>query len=356
MSPSSLLCGWAKEVELPWLHFNPDTLRLELVVDNYLLSMYRSCPAYFMLTAIEGWHKRSISGDTKREWALDFGILFHKMMELYYRDFKKPDFVLTDFAIKCAHEQWVKMNMDVHLNHKECQQMGGYPGFAGMLIQYASQFHAENERMRILATEVAFGKNKEVPIFVEGQATTITCPSDIFLSGRMDIIADDGFNIFPVDHKTLGSFRGDPLNRFVADDGPTGYIFSLNTILPTIIPEELILKRRCNQIQMNLISKAVPKEGSRFKRLPLLKSSSQLESYRERVIQTCNHLLADLELYVRGISVPRDTSKCSNWYFKDCTFVDVHRQADASGEKATLNNGFVQLPIWDTEAVAPVED
>jgi hypothetical protein len=245
--------------------------------------------------------------------------------------------------------------------------MGGYPGFAGMLIQYATQFKAENERMNILATEVPFGKNKEVPIFQNiylpdrthesmGSIPGYYCEADIFLSGRLDIIADDGYHILPIDHKTMGRFQGDPLNRFVNDDGPTGYIYALNTILPTIIPEDLLLKRQCNQIQMNLISKAVPKEGSRFKRLSLYKSTDQLEAYRLRTIQTVNHMLSDLELYIRGIGVPRDTSKCSNWYFNTCTFMDVHRQASKDAELATLQNGFIKLPIWNTEAVASIEN
>jgi hypothetical protein len=358
MTPSPQLLEWIEQKELPWIRISDG--ELEIIIDNYLASMYRACPAYFMLVAVEGWHRKSISGDTKREWALDFGILFHKLMEVYYRDFRKPDFDLTDFAIKQAHHYWVEMNMDVHLNHKECQAMGGYPGFAGMLIQYATQFKAENEKIRILATEVSFGRNREVPIYVKEHSgiynSSIYCPANIYLAGRMDIIGDDGYFIFPVDHKTCGSFRGDPLNRFVADDGPTGYIFSLNSILPTYVPEELILKRQCTQIQMNLISKAVPKEGSRFKRLPLRRTTAQLEAYRVRMIQTCNHLLEDLELFVRGLSVPRDTSKCGNWYFRECSFLDVHRQSDEAGELATLKNGFVQLPIWNTEEVAPVED
>lgn len=358
--PSQQLIEWVKERKLPWIYYDESTGRLTLVIDNYLLSMYRSCAAHFMLVAVDGWHRKSISQDVQREWALDFGILFHKMMELYYRDFQKPDFDLKDFAIKAAAEEWYSMKMDVHLNHKECQAMGGYPGFAGMMIQYATQFKAENERLRVLATEVPFGRNKEVPIFSQFHRATskdsgevIWCEADIYLAGRLDIIADDGFHILPLDHKTMGSFRGDPLSRFVVDDGPTGYVFALNAILPQIMPDSVErLKRECNQIQMNLISKAIPKEGSRFKRFPLYKTSDQLESYRLRVIQTCNHLLSDLKLVARGLGVPRDTSKCSNWYFRDCPFLDVHRQASRDAEQATLNNGFIQLPIWNTEEVA----
>jgi hypothetical protein len=363
--PSTQLIQFVQENPLPWLHYDEEIGRLVFTIDNYLLSSYRGCAQYFIRLALEGWHQKAITGAPERNWALDFGILFHKMMEVYYKTFRSEGFELQKFAIETASKYWVEMKMDVHLSHKQCQEMGGYPGFAGMMIQYATQFAAENEHLRVLATEVAFGKNKEVPIYVEHDNATWNsvafnlscyCAADIYLSGRLDIIADDGFHIIPLDHKTMGSFRGDPLMRFVNDDGPTGYIFALNTILPRIVPPELILKRQCNMISMNLISKAVPKEGSRFKRLPLLKSTAQLESYRQRVIGTCNNLLADLDSYVRGLGVPRDTSHCSNWYFRQCPYLDVCRQADKAGEEATLKNGFLKLPIWDTEAVQGVED
>jgi PD-(D/E)XK nuclease superfamily len=364
MTPSTQLISWVQENPLPWLRYDEEAGRLIFTVDNTLLSDYRACAQHFIRLYVEGWRPKNInSGAPERNWALDFGTLFHRMMEHYYKHFRDENFDLNSFAIATASAEWMAMDMNVHLQHKECQAMGGYPGFAGMLIQYATQFKAENEHIRVLATEVAFGKNKEVPLYVfdtpKPQRSSISdlwSPADIYLSGRLDIIADDGYHILPLDHKTMGSFRGDPLVRFINDDGPTGYIYALNTILPSIVPPEFILKRECNQISMNLISKAVPKEGSRFKRLPIRKSTAQLEAYRQRTVNTCNRLLADLDSYVRALGVPRDTSHCSNWYFKTCYYADVCRQSDKDGEEATLKNGFIKLPIWDTEAVQGVED
>lgn len=366
MRLSPRLLAFIESAGLPWISLSPSSGRVEIVIDNYLLSMYRSCPAHFMLSAVEGWRKRSaIKGATgeAREWPLDFGTLFHRLMEEYYQTYKSPTFSLEDFAIKKALAHWQDMKMDVHLGHKECQEMAGYPGFAAMLIGYANQFRAENETLRVIATEVSFGKAKEVPIFEwrkaeedESVANEIIpwSPANIWLSGRIDIVADDGAFIVPLDHKTVGNFYKDPMNRFLADDGPTGYIYALNKLLPTLIPEELRLKRSCNRVLMNLISKKIPKEGSRFKRLPIFKGEAALHSYRQRVISTCNRLLSDLELYIRGFSVPRDTSKCANWYFRDCAFIDVHRQQDSQGESATLQNGYIKLPIWNTESIQPL--
>jgi hypothetical protein len=362
MKPSTELIQFVMGAKLPWLYYDEGRGRLVLIIDNHLLSTYRRCPQYFMHYAVVGIRRKAQTGAPEREWFFDFGILFHKMMEEYYRNnyFKNSEFSLEKFAIDRAFYWWNEMNMNVHLTHEQCQQMGGYPGFAGMLVQYATQFKKENENLRVLQTEVAFGKNKVVPIYVwesdHDDPDGLFCHADIYLAGRYDIIADDGFYIIPLDHKTLSSFRGDPMSRFIIDDGPTGYIYALNKILPTIkeIPPELILKRKCNRISMNLISKSVPKEGSRFKRLPIYKSEAQLEAYRQRQIATCNDLLGDLDAYVRSLGVPRDTSKCTAFYFigNYCQYFDVCRQADKESEQATIQNGYQKLPIWNTESLA----
>ena len=360
IKPSTQLIDFVCEAQLPWISYSEERGRLVLVIDNHLLSTYRACPQYFMNYAVEGWRKRSEFGPgVEKNWFLDFGILFHKMMEEYYRSFREESFTLESFAIDSAFKHWDEMGMDQHLSHKEAQEMGGYPGFAGMLIQYAVQFKAENERLRVISTEIAFGKKHEVPIYEWGgpeSDSPLFCHADIYLAGRIDILADDGIYILPMDHKTMGIFPKDPTIRFHTDDGPTGYVYAMNKILPRIISPELILKRQCNKILMNLISKRVPKEGSRFKRLPLFKSEAMLEAYRQRQIGTVNNLLSDLDSYVRSLGVQRDSSKCYNWYYKDCAYLDVCRQQDASAEQATLQNGFTKLKIWDTEALNDITE
>ena len=365
--PSTSLLNYVQEAQLPWISYNESIGRLELFVDNYMLSAYRACPAYFFLRDVEGWHRRSEEAPegveaAERKWYLDFGILWHSMMEEFYSSFQSPKFSLEDFAIHKADYYWHKLQMQQHEGHPECQKIGGYLGFAGMLVAYAVQFSAENEKLTPIASEVAFGRKKEIPIYVSTGIDGIDEPAlwssaDIYLSGRLDLIFDDGNHILPMDHKTMGSFRGDPMARFLCDDGPTGYIYALNKMLPSLpgITEEVITKRSCNMISMNLIRKGeAPKNDprqSRFKRAPIYKSSEALESYRLRMIATCNHLIGDLEMYVRSYSVPRNTNSCTNWYFTTCPYFDIHRQQSADAEQKTLQTGYVKLPIWNTEKV-----
>ena len=371
--PSSQLIEWVLEREdpLPWITYNEQIGRLELFMDNYMLSSYRVCPAYFFLRDVEGWHPRSALPGTEntaeRKWFLDFGILWHAMMEEFYATFRSPAFSLEAFAIHTADEYWHKLEMDQHLGHPECQAIGGYLGFAGMLVAYAVQFSAENEKLIPIASEIGFGRKKEVPLYVDdplavNEPAGLWSSADIYLSGRLDLIFDDGYHILPMDHKTMGSFRGDPMAKFLCDDGPTGYIYALNKILPSLpgIGDEVATKRECNMISMNLIRKGeAPKADprqSRFKRMPIYKSSEALEAYKLRMIATCNHLINDLEMYVRGYSVPRNTNSCTNWYHTTCQYFDIHRQQSTDAERKTLATGYVKLPIWDTEKVGSIEN
>jgi hypothetical protein len=142
--------------------------------------------------------------------------------------------------------------------------------------------------------------------------------------------------------------------QFETEEGPTGYIYALSKILPQFVPEDQLLKRDCSKILMNLIQKkpaSTPQE--RFKRVPIRKTSQQLEDYKYRMCHTVKHLLLDLEQYVTGWAVPRNTTACTNWHMTTCAFRDVCRQSSREAEQATLNNGFLKLPIWDTETVKP---
>src|SRR5882672_1698268 len=116
------------------------------------------------------------------------------MFELYYRDFRRPDFDVTKWATERTLKEWNEMKMDVHAEHKEYKLIGGVHGLIGMLIQYSVVMTPVNEKLRVLGSEISFGKAKEVPLY---QGPDL----EIYLSGRMDLIVDDGFFICPMDHK-----------------------------------------------------------------------------------------------------------------------------------------------------------
>jgi len=349
MKPSVELLEFLTRNPLPWMYWDEQKQKLIVVVDNHLLQTYRNCSQHFVYGNVFGLQKKGIrvEGERQRSWYLDFGILLHKMFEIYYQDFRKPGFDLWPWATDRAVAEWHEAKMDEHCEHKEYKLIGGMHGFVGLLAQYGTVMTPQNEKLRILGAEVSFGRNGEVPLYIGEEI-------EIYLAGRMDLIVDDGYFICPMDHKTMGTFRGDPGLQFETEEGPVGYIFALSKILPTLVPEEQLLKRDCSKILMNLIQKKpTTNPEERFKRVPIRKSAEQLEAYRNRMINTVHHLVDDMELVAAQMPVPRNTTACVNWHYGVCDYRDVCRQGSTDGELATLKNGFVQLPIWNTEEVAP---
>lgn len=331
------------------MHWDKKKQKLIVVVDNHLMQTYRACPGNFFLANVEGYHKKSAlrEDDKERIWNLDFGIVLHKMIEIYYQNFRNQGFDPDFWAVERAVKEWQGMRMDVHAEDKEFKLIGGMHGFVGLCTQFATVFTPQNEKLRILGSEISFGRAKEVPIFIGKYL-------EIYLAGRMDLIIDDGYFICPMDHKSEGLFRGDPGLKYETDEGPTGYVYALSKILPSIVPAGEILKRDCSKILMNLIQKKpTDNPAERFKRVPVRKTAWQLEQYRVRMCSTVVHIIEDMERYVIGISPYRNTMMCSNWFHRDCVYRDVHRQQSREAELSTLSNGYIKLPIWNTEEVKP---
>lgn len=350
--------------DLHWITLNETTGIYELVLDNQMFSTFRQCPAHFVEAYIKGL---SLKGEGSRAWPLDFGIIFHKMMEEYYMTFRNPTFDMQKWGIGQAQALWVDMNMDFHSEHKEFKSIGGMAGFCGMLIGYTMRFGPDNERLRVIGTEISFGKAKEVflgSIWVERiDLTRIIVPQDkitvpwlnCYLSGRIDVLVDDGNFICPLDHKTMGSFRSDPTMKFGMDEGPTGYIYAVSKILPEFLKsigkEDVLIKRSTNKIIMNYISKSIPKEGERFKRDSIMKTTEQLEAYRQRMLLTSEDIFRMLVRFADTGYVWRDTSKCNNWFMHDCLYLPIHRQNSRANELVMINSMYEKNKIWNTEEV-----
>jgi hypothetical protein len=355
----------ASNPSIHWIKLNEQIGIYDLVLDNQMFSTFRSCPSYFIEAYVNGYVPK---GEGGRVWFLDFGIVFHKMIELYYTHFRESSFNIQDWAFKTLIEEWNKAEMDYHSEHKEYKAIGGLMGFAGLLIAYATRYAPDNERLRVIGTEISFGHAKEVRLGHIGASQyemessaggRYTVTTDIwlncYLSGRIDVLVDDGKSICPLDHKTMASFRFDPSLRFETDEGPTGYIYAVNQILSSFIQSKSLdpslMRRDCNKIIMNFISKSIPKEGERFKRMPVMKTTEQLESYRLRMLSTAEDIFRAMIRYTSTGVATRDTSKCTNWFMKECLYLPAHRQNSKANEFMILNTFFEKKDIWNTEEV-----
>jgi hypothetical protein len=338
----------SRNKSIHWISLNEETGIYEMFLDNSIMSSYRSCPQSFIYAWVEGYQSLG------RSWILDFGSVFHKMIEKYYQTFRNPDFDLAQWAVVDGLQAWNEYGMYAHSHVKEFTTVGGARGFCTLLAAYGARFSSDNERLRIIGTEIPFGKKKEVPLGHVTSAISGIPFLDCYLSGRIDVLVDDRDSICPLDHKTKGTLRNDPSKSYEMDEGPTGYIYAVSKIVPALIAElglgEELLKRRCNKILMNYVSKApLPDPNERFRRLPILKTQYQLEEYRKRMLVAAEGIFRTLLNHATGATVSRDTSKCTMMYGSDCPYIAIDRQGSRENELIVINSAFKTGPIWNTE-------
>ena len=372
------------EKKLHWLQFGEDGV-LEIYLDNHMLQTFRMCEARFFEEFVEGYKPK---GSLGRIWFLDFGVCVHKAVEIYYRDRKKGAFDLMGWISKIARQIWDEKDMEYWANedlwkgHKynSYKDLGGFLGFCGLLFQYAQYFSIENERFRVIGTELYFGKNKEVPLLdvcplsLNAHAKICDCgwPFRLYLAGKIDLLVDDGYSIGPMDHKTSRDFMGkNPTINYEIQEGMTGYVFAAKAILANFnkytnsehnIPHEVPVGRQVNKIWMNFlqVKPAKANMADRFKRVPLYKTDEELEMYRQRQISTAARIYQLLENYKEptdsnstGLQPFYNHMACTNWMHRNCLFQPVHRQNSRQNQLTILNVDFVkdQSGVWNPESV-----
>lgn len=357
---ASLISNLAEN--LHWFEIGQDGV-IELYLDNHMMQTFRACEAYFM----EAFIKKC--GSSHQVWFLSLGVAVHKMVEIYYLTRNKPGFTLENWAKGNGVHIWNALNMDQFKELDEYKNLGGLIGFLGLLVEYAAYFTHDNERFRVVGTELYFGKGKEVllnkidpvPMYDEcGQY-----PFRLYLAGKIDLLMDDGEAICPMDHKTFKNFMGkNPQLSYELNDGLTGYVFAARKLVQKFNAEnsdgQKIERKLANKIWMNYIQiSRVGKDktsADRFKRMPLYKTDQQLEDYRQRQMRTGQNILS-LLLNRPNIEAKfnptYNTNMCSNWMHRECPFKQVHR-LDSNSHDLILKSNFVTKE-WKPEEPSEID-
>lgn len=345
-------CHWIEKI---------DEYHYELYLDHHMLSTFRQCEQYFVHTMIEGWkHKSELR---KMPWFFAIGIAVHDAVEYLYA--KKQDGVFDHYRYATWLMQlWKDKNMDwyasspIESEQKAFKALAGLDGFVALMIQYVEFYNEDRERMRPIATEVAFGRGKEaplgsfkIPIYSDDCDFKIACEFphvtvDCFLAGRIDFLMDNGRIIGPVDHKTTGFFDGDQLGKYDPQEGMTGYIYTSKKVIEHNFPE-IAKERDTNSMWMNFISLNQNVDANkRFKRLPLRKTDWQLEEYRKRQLRTFEKIF---DLIYNEKDPDWNTNICSNMFRRDCQFKAVHRQRSLDNAFLIMSQDFQIAPIWNAD-------
>lgn len=330
-----------------WIQLGEDGV-VEMFLDHHALSTFRQCEAAFELSMMANLRP------SRKSWNLEFGIVFHKMIEDFYELKRKNEFDLTAWLAQ-AVTYWQQYQMEEQFSeHKMYKTLGGVFGFVTMMAQYSEHFANEVDRLRVIGIEITFGKKREVPLGAftaspslsfGAQHTTIRC----YLTGRIDFLMDNGSAIGPLDHKTTAFFKGDPSSTYDPQEGMTGYVYAVNKIMQQEEFKPLLANRKVDRIWMNF-AQVSPQDDplKRFKRVPVFKTDWQLEEYRQRQLRTFHKIY---DMLILGERPDWNTSVCANMFHSDCQFKNAHRQNTASAMLNILKTDFsIQAP-WNPETV-----
>src|SRR5271156_3777109 len=175
-----------------WFKIGEDGV-VELYLDHHSLATFRSCEASFELSMMANIKSKH------RSWNLEFGIVFHSAVEMFYTMKRDDCFDMNKWLTVCV-SLWREANIDEQFSeHKMYQSLGGLEGFFAMMAQYADHFAAEVDRLRGIGIEIHFGKKKEVPLGTfetterDGELVLPRqVPVRCYLTGRIDFLMDSG--------------------------------------------------------------------------------------------------------------------------------------------------------------------
>ena len=140
-----------------WINIGEDGV-VEMFLDHHSLATFRSCEASFELSMMAGIKASA------RSWNLEFGIIWHKLIEDFYT-MKRDECFDFEALMRSAVLLWENKRMEEQFSeHKMYKVLGGLPGLIAMLGQYADHFAADVERHRVIVIEITFGKKREVPV------------------------------------------------------------------------------------------------------------------------------------------------------------------------------------------------
>lgn len=320
----------------------------ELYADNHMLYHLRLCEAYFVESFLNNLQPKG-----ERSWSLEFGVWFHSVMEEFYNkqeyhDQNKDSAYMCSDLVDFATKVWLQNDMNFFSKnpnyYKVCAKIGGLTGAIQLVVDYWRMYGEGRDNLKIIGTELAFGRGKEVPILSE-PLPQYGIPFRCYYSGRMDAIGDDIQSIFPVDHKTTSTIGPNTGRDFKPHEGMQGYVYALSKIAKTFFPQ---LQRYCNKAIVNHVQvNYVADYTKRFKRTTIIYSPLELEQWRQRAIRSFKVLW---ELCVNEEEPYWNTQTCHNIYNYPCPFRTLHEQ-DPINREAYIQAHYIKIEPWDTAEV-----
>jgi PD-(D/E)XK nuclease superfamily len=307
-----------------WCKYDPETNTVSLYLDHHMLSTLRTCESKFVLE-----HILNIRPKGHKAWHLIFGAWMHYCFEKYYNHLKDNNGQPIDIGefLRYGREMWDIMKLDAYKEEKKYIEISGWDGASALLVEYWAIY--QEQRMRVVATEIPFGIEEAVWLdsFSITESDENLLIVKCYLTGRIDLLVDNGSTIGPVDHKHTHIFRGDEWTKFNPQDGITGYIYATSFILAKYFPD---YKYSATvgwifHIQGKSPSYKNVKKGElakpRFKASRVDKNPQQLADFAARQVTTFKRVCS---LLFNNESPQWNTNNCHFMFGRKCEYLPIH--------------------------------
>ena len=302
-----------------------------LVLDNTKRSQFVTCDrrGYWQFKR----HLKPTQGST----ALRYGIVWHAIMEGFYRYIEEHGWTrdggAVEAAINAAKKSWAEESLkqsffDDYRTLENCLQS---------FLAYLAHFNHDEGMLKVTHVERKFKilmklseREKELFPFVAEQG--------VIFAGRLDagVLLDD--RPWQVEHKSTGQALSVQRSRLHRNPQNIGYAYADRCISGEPSEGCLIVLHHLSAYKSKKTETwGAPKID--FDRVPQIYTDGDLEAWRESFLDNANKILHNEE---RGIW-PMQEDNC--YQYGQCTFTNLCEQNAPLGKEIT--EGFFEDEPWD---------
>ncbi len=297
----------------PYPDVTTDPDKKILVVDNYQLSMFQTCPSKYDLRMNHKWTTR------RQGAALGFGQLLHLGLEVWYASHD------IEAAIQMIKDNWPPNHPpDDFRNMEKC---------ISVMREYVQCYPSELFRVVGHGTDQPMLEvNFTLPLLgADGSHLQTFDGHKIYYGGIFDMLMDFNGQLYVVDHKTTTQLGDYYFEQYKPNNQITGYIWGAGHLTD----------RRVGGAMINAIG-LMKKSPTKFKRHYTVRSPEDIADWVVSVQHVCNLL----RIAHNTGEWPKFTSACT--LYGRCEFHSVHVLSGADHQQRYLETMFTQ-ETWDHE-------
>lgn len=298
----------------PFLNPNVDGEDRVMVVDNFQLSMFQTCPAKYWLRIMNGWKPR------RQGAALGFGQILHLGLEVWYRTGD------LDLAIETMKVEWPSEQFsDDFRDLAKC---------ISVLREYVEEYPREPWTVVGYGTDQPMIETSFTLPLLDAQGNQLTTYDGyrIMYGGIIDLAFDFNGQLYIMDHKTTTRLGDYYFDQYKPNNQMTGYIWGMSQLT----------NRRVGGAYINAIG-LYKKSATKFKRGLTQRSDEDIATWVHDIHHTCNLI----RVAANTGEFPKFTSACT--LYGKCEFHGVHVLSGKSQQDRFLEQEYVQ-ETWDHES------